>query len=130
MIKLILQKEHKEEFMVEENCIFCKIIKKEIPAKVVYEDKDIIAFDDINKNAPVHILVIPKQHIDSILEINEHNQKIIGDIHLAINKIAREQGFDKDGFRVISNCGKNAGQTVKHIHYHILGGKPLGERLI
>lgn len=113
-----------------QDCIFCKIINKEIPSKIVYEDKNVIAFNDINPNAPIHILVVPKEHIDSVLDINESNAKIVGDIHVAVAKIAKEQGFDKNGFRLISNCGENAGQTIKHIHYHILGGIPLGIKLI
>lgn len=113
-----------------ENCIFCKIINKEIPAKIVYEDDYVLAFDDINKHAPVHILMVPKQHIESVLEIDEENAKIVGHIHLAINKIAREQGFGETGFRLINNCGKDAEQSVKHLHYHILGGRPLGARLV
>lgn len=113
-----------------EDCIFCKIINREIPAKIVYEDEHVIAFDDINKSAPVHILVIPKQHMENVLEIDEENATTIGHIHLAINKIAREQGFDKTGFRLISNCGKDAEQSVKHLHYHVLGGRPLGVRII
>lgn len=112
------------------DCIFCKIIKREIPGKIVYEDDNVIAFNDINKSAPIHILVVPKHHIESVLDINEGNKEIAGDIHLAINKIAREQGFDKSGFRLITNCGKDAEQTVKHLHYHILGGRPLGIRIV
>lgn len=108
------------------DCIFCKIVNKEIPAKIVYEDDNVLAFEDINKCAPVHILVIPKEHLESILDLNKDNKKIIGDIHLAINKIAIQQEINKTGFRIVSNCGKDAEQTVKHLHYHILGGKPLG----
>lgn len=112
------------------DCIFCKIANREITANIVYEDENIIAFDDINKRAPVHVLVIPKQHLDSILEINADNCYLISDIHLAINKIAKEKGIDKTGFRIINNCGKDADQTVKHIHYHVLGGRPLGTKIV
>lgn len=112
------------------DCVFCKIINREIPAKIVYEDENIIAFDDINKSAPIHILVIPKEHIESALGINEDNTKIIGQMHIAINYIAKQQGFDKTGFRLINNCGEDAGQIVKHLHYHILAGKDLGSKIL
>lgn len=107
------------------DCIFCKIINKEIPSKMVYEDDNIIAFEDINKIAPVHVLVVPKEHIESILDINQQNAQIITNIHLAINQIAKKQGVAESGFRIINNCGKDADQTVKHLHYHILGGRHL-----
>ena len=113
-----------------EDCLFCKIVKGEIPSKKVYEDEDVYAFSDINPQAPIHILVIPKKHISSIVELNEENTDIVGKIFITINKIAKENGFLEDGFRVISNCGENAGQTVKHLHFHILAGKKLGEKII
>ncbi len=113
-----------------EDCLFCKIVKGEIPSKKVYEDEDVYAFSDINPQAPIHILVIPKKHISSIVELNEENKDIVGKIFITINKIAKENGFLEDGFRVISNCGVNAGQTVKHLHFHILAGKKLGEKII
>lgn len=113
-----------------EDCLFCKIVKGEIPAKKVYEDEDVYAFSDINPQAPIHILVIPKKHISSIAELNEENKDIVGKIFMVINKIAKENGFLEDGFRVISNCGENAGQTVKHLHFHVLAGKKLGEKII
>jgi len=107
------------------NCIFCKIINGEIPCSKVYEDEKVLAFNDINPEAPVHVLVIPKQHIQSVLELNEDNISITADIFSAINKIARELGIDKDGFRVVANTGVNGNQTVAHLHYHILGGRSL-----
>ena len=113
-----------------EDCLFCKIVKGEIPLKKVYEDEEVYAFSDINPQAPIHILVIPKKHICSIAELNEENKDIVGKIFMAINKIAKENGFLNSGFRVISNCGENAGQTVKHLHFHILAGKELGEKII
>ena len=112
-----------------ETCIFCKIINKEISAEIVYEDEEIIAFKDIHPITPVHILVIPKKHIESVIEIKEEDKEIIGKIYLVINKIAKEQGIDKKGFRVITNCGEDGGQEVKHIHFHLLGGKKLGSKL-
>ena len=112
------------------DCIFCKIIDKEIPSKIVYEDDEIIAFNDINPVAPIHILVIPKKHISSAVDIDEKNEEIIGRIFLVINKIAKKQGFDKEGFRVISNCGNNGGQEVMHLHFHIIGGTKLGNKIV
>ena len=112
------------------DCIFCKIINKEIPSDIVYEDDEIIAFNDISPVAPIHILVIPKKHISSAIDINEENEKIIGKIFLVINKIAKEKGFDKDGFRIINNCGNNGGQEVMHLHFHVIGGTKLGSKIV
>lgn len=108
-----------------EDCLFCRIIKGEIPSKKVYEDEDIYAFHDINPSAPIHILVIPKKHIVSLAHLEKEDEKIIGKIFGVINKIAEEHGFKQDGYRVISNCGKNGGQEVMHLHFHILAGKKL-----
>ena len=113
-----------------EDCIFCKIIKGEIPSTKVYEDENVLAFKDINPAAPIHILVVPKQHIEDVLEINEGNKKILEDVFLAINKIAKKLGIDKDGFRVITNCGKDAGQEVMHLHFHILAGGKMGPKIV
>ena len=107
------------------SCIFCKIINGEIPSSKVYEDEKILAFNDINPVAPYHILVIPKKHYDSVIDIPNEDMEIISDIHKAINKIAKEKGFDETGFRIINNCGTDGGQEVKHIHYHVLAGKKL-----
>ena len=107
------------------NCIFCKIINGEIPASKVYEDEKILAFNDINPVAPYHILVIPKKNYDSVIDIPNDEMEIISHIHVAINKIAKEKGFDETGFRIINNCGTDGGQEVKHIHYHVLAGKKL-----
>lgn len=107
------------------SCIFCKIINGEIPSSKVYEDDKVLAFNDINPVAPEHILVIPKKHYESIVDIEDSEMDIIVYMHRVINKIAKEKGFAKDGFRIINNCGENGGQEVKHIHYHILAGKKL-----
>jgi len=104
------------------DCIFCKIIKKEIPAQIRYEDEDLIAFDDINPQAPVHILLLPKKHISSLVELND--QILAGKLLLVAKKVAKEAGLDN--FRVVTNSGEEAGQTVSHLHFHILGGKRLG----
>lgn len=113
-----------------EGCIFCKIINKEIPASVVYEDDHVMAFNDIQPVAPVHVLIVPKVHIQSIKEINMDNASYLVDIHMAAQKIAAKLGILEDGFRLINNCGTNGGQTVPHLHYHLIGGKNLGAKLI
>lgn len=105
------------------DCIFCKIIKGEIPSEKVYEDEKVIAFKDINPVAPIHIIVIPKEHITSVLDVTEKNQHILKDVFSAINKIARDLNIDSEGFRVVNNCGEKGGQTVNHIHFHLIGGR-------
>ena len=113
-----------------EDCIFCKIINKEIPSNIVYEDDEILAFRDIHPVAPVHVLVIPKKHISMLTDLTKEDEALIGKIYTTINKIAKQEGFEKQGFRVIANCGKDSGQEVMHIHFHILGGKVLGEKIV
>lgn len=112
-----------------EDCLFCKIVKGEIPSTKVYEDEEILAFKDINPVTPVHILVIPKKHISSLNEIEPEDQMLIGKIFTTIKKIAKEQGIAENGYRVIANCGEDGGQEVKHLHFHILGGKKLGTKI-
>lgn len=112
-----------------EDCIFCKLANGEIPTNIVYEDEFVTAFNDMNPQAPTHILVVPKKHYSSVLDVND-GDNIIAKIYNAINIIAKDQGFEKDGFRVINNCGENAGQTVMHMHFHILAGKKLGEKIV
>lgn len=107
------------------DCIFCKIAAGEIPSTKVYEDDTVLAFKDINPLAPVHILVIPKNHIESVAEITAENSAVVAHIFEVIAKVAKEQRIDEDGFRVVSNCGENGCQSVKHLHFHILGGKKL-----
>ncbi len=111
------------------NCIFCKIGKKEIPSTIVYENESIIAFKDLNPQAPIHILVVPKNHISSINDITQENSSIISEIFLSINEIVEKEGIKESGYRVISNCGNDGCQSVQHLHFHILGGKKLSETL-
>ncbi len=112
------------------DCIFCKIVKGDIPAKLVYEDKETLAFEDINPQAPHHVLIIPKEHILSSLDdVNEDNSYIIGKMFLTAKKVSDKLGISESGVRLINNSGKDAHQTVKHIHIHLLGGKDLGEKL-
>ena len=110
------------------DCIFCKIIAGEIPSKKAYEDDLMLAFHDINPQAPVHILVIPKVHIPSVDGITAENSAVVAKIFETIPKIAAEAGLT-NGYRVISNCGDDACQTVKHLHFHILGGRKLAEEM-
>ena len=113
-----------------EDCIFCKIIKKEIPSTIIYEDEEILAFRDIHPVAPVHILVIPKKHISSIMQIEQEDENVIGKIYSVIQQIAKQEEIAEDGFRVIVNCGENGGQEVPHLHFHLIGGKKLGTKIV
>ena len=113
-----------------DNCVFCKIIKGEIPSEKVYEDEDVIAFKDINPVTPIHILVIPKKHIATLLDVTEEDSHLIGKVFVAINKIAKQIGIEENGFRIVANCGRDSGQEVMHIHFHILGGKVLGPKIV
>ncbi len=109
-------------------CIFCKIIAGDIPSTKVYEDETVFAFRDINPQAPTHILVIPKTHIESVAEIGADNSSVVAHIFEVIAQIAREEGLE-NGYRVISNCGPDARQSVHHLHFHILGGRELTEQM-
>jgi len=105
--------------------LFLKIIDREIPAEVVYEDEDVLAFRDINPQAPLHVLIIPKKHIRTLNEVREEDEKLLGRLMNVARKIAEEEGVSEEGYRVVMNCNKGAGQTVFHIHLHLLGGRPL-----
>lgn len=107
-----------------ENCLFCKIAEGEIPSNKLYEDEQVVAFYDIAPQAKVHFLVVPKQHIASAAELTEADSALLGQIFAVIAKLAKETGLD-NGYRVISNVGEDAGQTVKHLHFHVLGGEKL-----
>ena len=109
------------------DCVFCKIINKEIPSKVVFENDAVIAFEELNPVAPVHILVVPKNHMTDIMNVMEEDLKYLTEVCKVIQHIAREKQISEDGFRIVNNCGVNAGQSVGHIHFHIIGGKKLGE---
>jgi histidine triad (HIT) family protein len=108
------------------DCIFCKIVNGEIPSKLVFENDDVVAFHDLNPQAPTHILVIPKKHIATLLESGNEDIELLGKIQTAAIEIARQQGLDQDGFRLVTNCLEGAGQSVFHIHVHLLGGRRLG----
>ncbi|MCH5204403.1 MAG: histidine triad nucleotide-binding protein [Oscillospiraceae bacterium] len=106
------------------DCLFCKIIAGEIPSTKVYEDDKILAFRDIAPQAPTHILVIPKEHIGGVDELNENNAAVVSHIFAKIAEIAKQEGLE-NGYRVVSNIGEDGGQTVRHLHFHILGGRKL-----
>lgn len=110
---------------MSEDCLFCKLISGEIPATEVYRDDDIFAFEDINPIAPTHMLVIPIKHLSDIKSANQDDQELIGKMLLIANQIATEKGLAEDGFRYVINTGKNGGQTVYHLHLHIIGGRSL-----
>lgn len=112
-----------------DNCLFCKIISGDIPSAKVYEDEYVFAFRDIAPQAPVHILVVPREHICCANAIDVSNSQLIAKCFEAIAKIAKAEGLE-DGYRVINNCGENGGQTVMHLHFHILGGVKLSEKMV
>lgn len=108
------------------DCIFCKIVEGAIPSKKVFENEHVVAFHDIQPAAPVHILIIPKKHISSMNDVESGDMHLLGEIHAAAQQIAKEQGVNETGYRLINNCGPDSGQVVFHIHYHLLGGEKLG----
>jgi len=105
------------------NCLFCRIIEKKVPAKIAYEDDLCLAFEDVNPQAPVHTLVIPKKHIPTLLDLKEEDKNLMGHLIGIANKIAKDKGIAERGFRVVVNCNPESGQTVYHIHLHVLGGR-------
>ena len=104
-------------------CLFCKMLKKEIPVDIVYKDDDVMAFNDINPQAPIHILIIPCDHIATINDMQADHAEIVGKLFLAAKKIANEKGIAEGGYRTVMNCNADAGQTVFHMHLHLLGGR-------
>ncbi|MBR1457391.1 MAG: histidine triad nucleotide-binding protein [Oscillospiraceae bacterium] len=115
--------------MKDQNCLFCKIIEGDIPSSKVYEDEYVYAFRDINPQAPVHVLVVPKEHIASVDAVDPGNSAYVAKCFEAIAKIAKAEGL-VSGYRVISNCGEDGGQTVMHLHFHIIGGVKLSEKIV
>jgi histidine triad (HIT) family protein len=105
------------------NCIFCKIIEKKIPSKIVYEDDSVTAFEDVNPQAPVHTLVVPNKHIPDIHSMSEADRELVGHLFFTARKIAEDKGLDEKGYRMVINNGRGAGQTVFHLHLHILSGR-------
>ncbi|EMI72279.1 histidine triad nucleotide-binding protein [Leptospira noguchii] len=111
--------------MTDHHCIFCKIVRKEISSKIVFENEETLAFYDISPQAPVHIVFIPKKHIPSLSEIENEDSNLLGNILLQIRNVAKNLGFAENGYRVVNNTGKNGGQTVFHIHFHLLAERQL-----
>ncbi|NGZ10618.1 MAG: histidine triad nucleotide-binding protein [Nitrospira sp. LK70] len=105
------------------DCLFCRVVVKTIPAKIVYEDDQTLAFDDIHPQAPVHTLVIPKRHVASIQDMGESDQALLAQLLLTCRKVANDKGLADSGFRLVANTGRNGGQTVFHLHFHVMGGR-------
>jgi len=112
------------------SCIFCKIIEKEIPANIVMESENIIAFYDINPSAPIHILIVPKKHIGSVNDLEYEDKEILGEMFIFAKELAKKEGVSEKGYRIIVNTGNDGGQLVEHLHMHLLGGKRLGPKIV
>ena len=112
--------------MSDSTCLFCRIAEGEIPADVIRSDQDLLAFRDINPKAPTHILIIPRKHITSVADMEAGDAEIIGKLFLAAKELAREEGISGTGYRMVINAGEDGGQTVFHVHLHLLGGRPMG----
>lgn len=108
-----------------EGCVFCRIVRKELPARVVYEDERVLAFEDIRPRAPVHVLVIPKAHFASLNDAPQGSAALLGELLLRAREVARAKGVGETGFRIVLNTGRDSGQEVPHIHFHVIGGRPL-----
>lgn len=109
--------------MQKSDCIFCRIVRKEIPAKIVFENDEVLAFEDIRPQAPVHILVIPKSHVERTADLTDADTRLAGNLILTARRLAKEKGVEGSGYRMVVNCNKDAGQDVFHIHLHLLGGR-------
>ena len=107
------------------NCIFCKIAAGEIPSEALYEDERVYAFRDIDPQAPQHVLIIPRRHVETLLDLNADDNELVGHIFQVANHLARQLGFAEDGFRVVNNCNEQGGQVVWHLHFHLLGGRKM-----
>ncbi len=107
-------------------CLFCGIAAGEIPAKIVFNDEKVVAFEDIKPQAPTHIIIIPRKHIPTVLDLAEEDRELVGHIHLVANQIAAEKSLTQNGFRLVTNCKKSAGQEIFHLHIHMLGGRDFG----
>lgn len=108
------------------DCLFCKIAAGEIPSNIVYQDDTVVAFQDINPQAPQHILLIPRRHIESMVNLTSEDGPMLASIYTTASRLARELGIEKSGYRFLTNVGPDAGQSVFHLHFHLLGGRPLG----
>jgi histidine triad (HIT) family protein len=111
------------------DCIFCKIVTGEIPSDIVYENEEIIAFRDINPQAPVHIIIIPRNHIASLSDLSQSDSALVGRMVMVANKLAKDEGIAEKGYRLVINCGKEGGQLVPHLHLHLVGGRKLSDQV-
>jgi histidine triad (HIT) family protein len=111
--------------MTDRDCLFCRIRAREIPADVVHETDRVVAFRDINPQAPTHILLIPKEHLSSVAHLDEDHDGLLGELVRAAHQLARSEGIDEGGWRLVTNVGPDAGQSVPHLHFHLLGGRPM-----
>jgi len=111
--------------MADTGCVFCRIIKKELPAKVVFENEKVLAFEDLKPQAPIHIIIVPKQHIPKVSDLEEDTKGLAGELVLTANAIAARKGIDKSGYRIVINCNRDGGQLVFHLHLHLLGGRTM-----
>ena len=112
-----------------EECLFCRIISREIPSDIVYQDDEFLAFKDIHPQAPTHILIIPKTHFDSLVEISDQQEKLMGRLVIIAKKLAEKEGVAKSGYRLVLNCGAEGGQVVPHLHLHLIGGRKLDGKI-
>ena len=108
------------------DCIFCGIVDRSLPTELIYEGEQIVAFRDITPQAPTHVLIVPRAHVESVADLNETHTAVLGEMFLAANTIARQEGIGESGYRLVFNCGRAAGQSVDHLHLHLLGGRKLG----
>ncbi|PLX80045.1 MAG: histidine triad nucleotide-binding protein [Desulfuromonas sp.] len=111
---------------MREDCLFCKIAAGDIPAKMVYEDEKLVVFRDINPQAPQHLLIVPRKHIRTTVDLTTADNELVGHIHQVAGKLAHDLGFADNGFRLVNNCNADGGQVVWHIHFHLLGGREMG----
>ncbi|MEN6301593.1 MAG: histidine triad nucleotide-binding protein [Armatimonadia bacterium] len=111
---------------MSEDCLFCKIVRGEIPSGMVYEDERVYAFRDIDPQAPVHVLVVPREHIGRVSEVGEGKEELVGHLVWVAAEVARREGVEEDGYRLVINCGEHGGQAVEHLHVHLLGGRAMG----
>ncbi len=111
------------------DCIFCQIVAGKVPSEILYQDEQVIAFRDINPQAPIHLIIIPKKHIPSVAHLSETESPLIGHMVNAANRLAKKEGISKGGYRLVINCGKEGGQLVPHLHMHLLGGRKLSDIL-
>lgn len=116
--------------MADPNCLFCKIVARQIPATLVHEDEFVVAFRDIAPQVPVHVLIVPREHISGLDGLSEAHQSLVGHIALVAQRLAGELGVAHTGYRLVANCGANAGQTVFHLHFHLLGGAPMAGKMV